>query len=77
MYYIRLFWILIYYKQFIYEFKALLEVSKDEQPVIAYKAIILIDELIMLCNKLLPSRHTLPIYVIIVIIYIWYYFKKY
>lgn len=43
-------------------FEALLEVSKDEQPVIAYKAIILIDELIMLCNKLLPSRHTLPIY---------------
>jgi len=43
-------------------FEALLEVAKDEQPSISYKAIILIDELIMLCNKLLPFRHTLQVY---------------
>jgi len=43
-------------------FEALLEVSKDEQPAISYKAIILIDELILLCNKLLPFRHTLQVY---------------
>ncbi|ORY65669.1 hypothetical protein LY90DRAFT_700655 [Neocallimastix californiae] len=42
-------------------FEALLEVSKDEQPAVSYKAIILIDELLMLCNKLLPSRHILQV----------------
>lgn len=42
-------------------FEALLEVAKDEQPAIAYKAIILIDELLMLCNKLLPVRHTIQL----------------
>jgi len=42
-------------------FEALLEVSKDEQQAVSYKALILIDELLMLCNKLLPSRYILQV----------------